>query len=171
MKWAGDEMRAAIHEDDALAGVLVAPLLGLLLELPLDLAHQRRLADAPDAHDREVAVRALQDAPDLELAAEEARPGDRLAGLVRRQQRQVELRAQAIQQLARGTPRLAHGRLRGLIEHQHAQQRALELRPQLLARPLHQDDRVALGQAARPQDVRQALGQLARGQRGQRPRP
>ena len=34
---------------------------------------------------------------------------------------------------------------------------------QLLARPLHQDDRVALGQAARPQDVRQALGQLAGG--------
>jgi hypothetical protein len=44
-------MKMIRSSDSSLSG-----LLRLLLELPFDLAHQRGLADAPDAHDREVAV-------------------------------------------------------------------------------------------------------------------
>ena len=167
MKLFGDADGAAVHKDDALQRLFALGLLGLLLQLALDLAHQRRLADAPDAHDREVAVGRLQDAAHLELAAEEARPGDGLARLVGRQERQVELWREAVQQFAGGPARVAHGLRVGLVQHQQRLVHRVQLLLEFLCRSLHDEDRVALGQGVCAYDLGQALRELAGIQRGQ----
>ena len=165
MKLLGDEIALQSMNRMRSGRLVDLGFLRLLLELALDLAHQRGLADAPDAHDREVAVRGLQDAAHLELAAEEARAGDRLAGLVRRQQRQVELRCEAVEQLAGRAPRLAHGLHVRLVEHEQRLVGGAKLLLEFVGRALDDQDGVALGQRLGADHVRQALGQLARAHR------
>ena len=158
---------AAIHDDDALQGALVLALLRDGAQSALNLAQERGFADAADAHDREVAGAALQNAPQIQLTAKEAGAADRLARFIGRQQGQGHLRAEAVEQFTGGAPGCMNSVLVALIEHQGGKQGALQRRAQPRAVALDQDNGVALGQVAQANQLGQALGQLALGQRGQ----
>ncbi len=96
--------RAAIHDDDAVLRPFIAAFLRCGAQPALNLAQERGLTDAADAHDGKVARAALQDAAQLQVATEEARAADRFACFVGRQEAERHLLAEAVEQLASGAP-------------------------------------------------------------------